>query len=188
VRSYDALFQAASETLLELGQDRLDGLLGLTAVLHTWTRELRFHSDVHLLVTAGVLASTVHLSRARELLAGTSCSDQAPSAAPLPSMCRAPRSDRRRSSASRSCSAGGGRLMPIANDSLLGAASSDATASSILGAMSAPTSTPIPTPLMRMARSRNVVGTLSKLFRAATATCQAHGGALAYLAAGVESP
>jgi len=53
---FGALFQAASETLLELGQSRLDARLGVTMVLHTWTRELRFHPHVHALVTAGGLA------------------------------------------------------------------------------------------------------------------------------------
>jgi hypothetical protein len=52
---FDALFRAASETLLELGQTRLGGLLGVTMVLHTWTRDLRFHPHVHTIVTAGVL-------------------------------------------------------------------------------------------------------------------------------------
>ncbi len=53
---FDALFSAASETLLALGQTRLDARLGITMVLHTWTRELRFHPHVHALVTAGGLA------------------------------------------------------------------------------------------------------------------------------------
>ena len=34
---------AAAETLLELGESRLGATLGATLVLHTWTRELRFH-------------------------------------------------------------------------------------------------------------------------------------------------
>jgi len=52
---FDALFRAASETLLELGQTHLGGLLAITMVLHTWTRDLRFHPHVHALVSAGVL-------------------------------------------------------------------------------------------------------------------------------------
>jgi hypothetical protein len=52
---FDALFRAASETLLELGQTRFGGLLGATMVLHTWTRDLRFHPHVHAIVSAGVL-------------------------------------------------------------------------------------------------------------------------------------
>jgi hypothetical protein len=54
---FGALFSAASETLLELGESRLHARLGGTMVLHTWTRELRFHPHVHALVTAGGLAN-----------------------------------------------------------------------------------------------------------------------------------
>lgn len=53
---FGALFSAASETLLELGDTRLGARLGVTMVLHTWTRELRLHPHVHALVTAGGLA------------------------------------------------------------------------------------------------------------------------------------
>jgi hypothetical protein len=54
---FDALFQAGSQTLLALGEDekRLGGQLGLTAVLHTWTRDLRFHPHLHCIVTGGGL-------------------------------------------------------------------------------------------------------------------------------------
>jgi hypothetical protein len=54
---FAALFSAASETLLELGDSRLHAMLGITMVLHTWTRDLRFHPHVHALVTAGGLAA-----------------------------------------------------------------------------------------------------------------------------------
>jgi Putative transposase/Transposase zinc-binding domain len=50
---FEALFRSASETLLELAQSRIDGTLGVTMVLHTWTRDLRFHPHVHAIVTAG---------------------------------------------------------------------------------------------------------------------------------------
>jgi hypothetical protein len=53
---FGALFASASETLFELGETRLHAQLGVTMVLHTWTRELRFHPHVHALVTAGGLA------------------------------------------------------------------------------------------------------------------------------------
>ena len=58
-RIYDILFQAASQSLLELGRDkkRLGATLGFTAVLHTWTRELEFHPHLHLVVTGGGLSS-----------------------------------------------------------------------------------------------------------------------------------
>lgn len=56
---YDLLFAAAAHTLLDLGQDpqRLGGQLGITAVLHTWTRELTFHPHIHCIVTGGGLVS-----------------------------------------------------------------------------------------------------------------------------------
>ena len=52
------LFAAASQTLLALGEDptRLGATLGITAVLHTWTRELQFHPHLHCIVTGGGLA------------------------------------------------------------------------------------------------------------------------------------
>lgn len=55
---YALLFKAASQVLLDLGRDenRLGATLGVTAVLHTWTRELHFHPHVHCLVTGGGLA------------------------------------------------------------------------------------------------------------------------------------
>jgi hypothetical protein len=55
-RLYDLLFTAASETLLVLAQDRLGARLGITAVLHTWTRKMLFHPHVHCIVTAGGLS------------------------------------------------------------------------------------------------------------------------------------
>jgi hypothetical protein len=53
---YGALFRAVTDTLLELGRTRLGVTLGLTLILHTWTRELGFHVHLHVLVTAGGLA------------------------------------------------------------------------------------------------------------------------------------
>jgi Putative transposase/Transposase zinc-binding domain len=52
----DALFASASKTLLDLGASRLGATPGVTMVLHTWTRDLRFHPHVHALVTAGGLS------------------------------------------------------------------------------------------------------------------------------------
>ena len=52
---YGALFKSAREALLELAKSRLGVTLGLTLVLHTWTRDLRFHPHVHILVSAGGL-------------------------------------------------------------------------------------------------------------------------------------
>ena len=58
VRFFELLFAAAARTLLALGRDprRLGGLLGVTAVLHTWTRTLTFHPHLHCIVTGGGLA------------------------------------------------------------------------------------------------------------------------------------
>ncbi len=54
---FDLLFAASSETLLELGQARLRATLALTAVLHTWTRQMAFHPHLHCIVSGGGLAS-----------------------------------------------------------------------------------------------------------------------------------
>jgi hypothetical protein len=54
---FDMLFSNAAETLLALGRDdeRMGAELGITMVLHTWTRELLFHPHVHAIVTGGGL-------------------------------------------------------------------------------------------------------------------------------------
>jgi len=53
-RCLNLLFQAVSETLLEVGRSHLEGDIGFTAVLHTWTQKLRFHPHIHCLLPAGV--------------------------------------------------------------------------------------------------------------------------------------
>jgi hypothetical protein len=55
---YDLLFACASSTLLELAHDpkHLGAELGITIILHTWTRELHFHPHVHCIVTGGGLS------------------------------------------------------------------------------------------------------------------------------------
>jgi len=52
---FDAMFASAGAALVELGMDpkRLGALLGVTCVLHTWTRDLRFHPHIHCIVTGG---------------------------------------------------------------------------------------------------------------------------------------
>jgi hypothetical protein len=50
------LFKAVSETLLEFGQTRLKGTLGIIAVLHTWNQALKDHFHLHCLVPAGALS------------------------------------------------------------------------------------------------------------------------------------
>ena len=54
---YGALLTAVSATLLELGRTQLGARLGITLVLHTWTRDLGYHPHVHAIVTAGGLAA-----------------------------------------------------------------------------------------------------------------------------------
>lgn len=57
---FDLLLRAATQTLLDLARDpRWLGEAaqpGITAVLHTWTRELRFHPHAHCIVTGGGLS------------------------------------------------------------------------------------------------------------------------------------
>ena len=53
---FDLLFHAARSTLLDLGRERLHADLGATMVLHTWTRDLRFHPHIHAIVTGGGLS------------------------------------------------------------------------------------------------------------------------------------
>jgi hypothetical protein len=55
---FGMLFACASQTLIELGREErhLGAQLGLTAVLHTWSRELHFHPHVHCIVTGGGLS------------------------------------------------------------------------------------------------------------------------------------
>jgi hypothetical protein len=50
------LFKAVSETLLEFGQTRLKGTVGIIAVLHTWDQILKDHFHLHCLVPAGALS------------------------------------------------------------------------------------------------------------------------------------
>ena len=52
------LFQAAWGTLQAFGRDpkRLDGMLGMTAVLHTWGQTLNQHVHLHCLVPGGALS------------------------------------------------------------------------------------------------------------------------------------
>lgn len=57
--AFDLLFSAAVQTLLELSRDprRLDAVPGMSAVLHTWSRNLSFHPHLHVIVTGGGLSS-----------------------------------------------------------------------------------------------------------------------------------
>jgi hypothetical protein len=55
---FNLLFATASSTLLTLGRDpeHLGATLGITMVLHTWSRTLAFHPHVHAIVTGGGLS------------------------------------------------------------------------------------------------------------------------------------
>jgi Putative transposase/Transposase zinc-binding domain len=55
---FNMLLASAAESLLELGRDPkwLGAELGVTSVLHTWTRALLFHPHVHCIVTGGGLS------------------------------------------------------------------------------------------------------------------------------------
>ena len=53
---FNLLFDAASQTLLEFGAERLQAQLGITAVLHTWSQTLLDHYHLHGIVTGGGVA------------------------------------------------------------------------------------------------------------------------------------
>lgn len=50
---HDLLFECASATLLEFGQNKFKARLGITAVLHTWGQTLVDHHHLHCIVTGG---------------------------------------------------------------------------------------------------------------------------------------
>ena len=60
---FELLFDAAPQTLLELGRDPrwMGARLGLTAVLHTWSRALDWHPHLHCVVTGGGLDFLMHV-------------------------------------------------------------------------------------------------------------------------------
>jgi len=55
---YDMLFQASRQTLQKLAHDPkyIGGKPGMIGVLHTWTRNLRYHPHIHYLIPGGGLA------------------------------------------------------------------------------------------------------------------------------------
>lgn len=57
---FELIMKAAADSLLDLARDPkwlgAAAQLGITAVLHTWTRELAFHPHVHCIVSGGGLA------------------------------------------------------------------------------------------------------------------------------------
>ena len=55
-RLYPLLFDSAAQSLLQFGRNRLEGDLGISAVLHTWGQQLNFHPHLHCIVTGGALS------------------------------------------------------------------------------------------------------------------------------------
>jgi len=53
---YRALLREAAGTLQDVLRSKLGGEAGFLGVLHTWTRDLRFHPHVHFIVPGGVLS------------------------------------------------------------------------------------------------------------------------------------
>jgi len=53
---FTVLVRSAARVLATLGKQRLGATLGVTTVLHTWTRQMLFHPHVHCVVTGGGLA------------------------------------------------------------------------------------------------------------------------------------
>jgi hypothetical protein len=57
---YDLLFRESAGALSDLAADprHLGGQIGMTGVLQTWTRDLRYHPHVHYLVPGGAISAT----------------------------------------------------------------------------------------------------------------------------------
>ncbi len=55
---YDAMFQAAAETLRDFSEDpkHLGGTPGFTMVLHTWTRQMLYHPHLHVIMPGVALS------------------------------------------------------------------------------------------------------------------------------------
>jgi hypothetical protein len=53
---YKILFEAAAEALRSLADEQLGVRLGITLIVHTWSREMIFHPHVHAIVTCGGLS------------------------------------------------------------------------------------------------------------------------------------
>jgi hypothetical protein len=56
-RLYPLFFDCAAQSLLQFGRNRLQGDLGITALLHTWGQQLNFHPHLHCIVTGGALSA-----------------------------------------------------------------------------------------------------------------------------------
>lgn len=65
---YDILFRASADALLELAADPrfVGGKIGMVGVLHTWTRDLRYHPHVHYIATSRGLSPDGHWLRSKQ--------------------------------------------------------------------------------------------------------------------------
>ena len=52
---HDLLFQITWKVIATLGQDRLQGQMGMSAILHTWGQTLVYHHHLHCIVPGGAL-------------------------------------------------------------------------------------------------------------------------------------
>ena len=68
--SYEILFEATSEAILELSNDSkwLGAKVGLTSILHTWGQTLEFHPHIHSIVTGGGLQNNKWIESKKEYL------------------------------------------------------------------------------------------------------------------------
>jgi hypothetical protein len=53
---FDILFAAASKTLLQFGENELNGTPGFLAILHTWDQKLLDHFHLHCIVAGGAIS------------------------------------------------------------------------------------------------------------------------------------
>jgi len=54
---FTILFKAVAETLLAFGRNNLGGVIGFSAILHTWDQRLLDHLHLHCVISGGVLAA-----------------------------------------------------------------------------------------------------------------------------------
>lgn len=64
------LCEAAQRSLIAITREHLGGTVGVTAVLHTWTRDLLYHPHLHCVVTAGAWTGTRWVHRKKWLVPG----------------------------------------------------------------------------------------------------------------------
>jgi len=57
---YNALYQASSDTIMELAHNNLGIKPGIISVLHTWGSNLNFHPHIHMIVLGGGLTDDNH--------------------------------------------------------------------------------------------------------------------------------